>query len=115
MAVKARTFCNVEAKKFQMKHSTASSLQEGEEDFLFGELLGALGRAPIHGGPSGGQHGGWRQGWGAGNRGGSLSRTKFGETQQQECQVRREQGSIEAGRPSPTDAHGQSCLCPLGR
>lgn len=46
MADKARTFYNVEAKKFQKKHSAASSLQGEEEDFLSGQFWGLRGGPP---------------------------------------------------------------------
>lgn len=72
VADKARTFCNVEAKKFQKKHSVASSLRGEEEDFLSGQFWGPP--SVMTGSEGRGQ------GRGTGSRVKSLGRTKFGET-----------------------------------
>lgn len=75
VADKARTFYNVEAKKFQKKHSVASSLQGEEEDFLFGQFWGLRGGPPSTMTSSEGRC----HGRGTGSRVKSLGRTKFGE------------------------------------
>ena len=116
VADEARTFCSVKAKKFQKKHSVVSSLEGEEEDFLFGRLLGALGRAPISGGPSGGQHGGAAAGAG--------DRKQVWESGQD--QIWRNSGasisaqagiglSVKAEHPPPTVVLGRAASASCGR